>query len=92
MAKRLGALPLPRYILPESVDEGAVIRATWTVGDVEHTRMGRVGKIERHGSSRSFVSPDGNIIVTLGSETKTRITLLAEAPIQPQPTLFQMED
>lgn len=90
--KRMRTLPLPRYVDAASVDEGDTIRVTWKVGDVEHTRTGKVARIlNDHGKrSRSFITADGNEIVHWTPDSRVRFTLLAEAPIM-QAALFSAE-
>lgn len=83
---RMRTLPLPRYVEAASVDEGDVIRVTWKVGDIEHTRTAKVGKIVNERFSKQFISPEGNEICRTGHNTKLKFTLLAEHE-EPQPTL-----
>lgn len=87
---RLSALPLPRFVSPASVSEGDTIRVTWNVGDVEHTRTGKVARIERR-FGWVFITPDGHEIahVMRDNRTRTRVTLLAEAKQESTP-LFEM--
>lgn len=91
--RRVKALPLPRYVEAASVDEGDVIRVTWKVGDIEHTRTGKVGRIVNQLHGKQFISPDGNEICRTGHNSKLRFTLLAEheAPEPEQLALFDME-
>lgn len=89
--RRMKTLPLPCFVDAASVSVGDVIRVSWKVGDVEHTRTGTVGNIERR-YGWIFITPDGNEIahVQRTSNIKVRVTLLAEAPIKSEP-LFEME-
>lgn len=86
---RAKAIPLPRFIEAASIDEGDVIRATWKVGDIEHTRTGRVAKIVNDMSTKQFISPGGNEICRVTSSSRIRFTLLAEHEA-PAPTLFDL--
>lgn len=91
--RKMKTLPLPRYVLPESIDEGDTIRVTWIVGDLEHTRMGKVGRIHTDTGSRikSFVTVQGNEICRHDPNNgRARFTLLAEAD-KPQEALFEVE-
>ena len=89
--RKMKTLPLPRFVEPASIDEGDTIRVVWKVGDVEHSRTGKVGRIIHDNCYRTFVSPDGNEIVRFGRNTRLRFTLLAEAPPKKQETSFEME-
>lgn len=90
--QRMKTLPLPRFVDPASVSEGDTIRVTWKVGDVEHTRTGKVDRIERR-YGWIYITPEGNEIAHIqrNSRIKTRVTLLAEAPVKNEP-LFEMEN
>jgi hypothetical protein len=83
-------LPLPRFIEPASIDIGDTVRASWKVGDVEHTRTGVVGSIEAVALQRVVYSKSGEEIYRylIGSR-KLRVTLLKEAPAE-KPALFNM--
>lgn len=89
---RMRTLPLPRYVEAASVDEGDTIRVTWKVGDIEHTRTAKVGRIVHDRFSKQFLSPQGNEICRTGHNTKLRFTLVAEheAPAE-QLSLFDPE-
>lgn len=84
-------LPIPRYVDPASVDEGDTIRVTWKVGDVEHTRTGKVGAIHDSLGTpvKVFVTPQGNEIARVTPENRSRVkvTLLEKSPAR-EPTLF----
>lgn len=84
-------LPLPRFVNPASVDIGDIIRVTWTVGDIEHTRTGKVDQIERR-FGWIYYSPEGHEIahVRRDSGAKVRVTLLAETSVKNEP-LFEMD-
>lgn len=87
------AVPLPRYVEPASVDEGDVIRVTWKVGDVTHTREGKVGRIVNGKLTRQFISPDGNMIAELGyQKPRVRVTLLAEGEKHAPVPLFEFAE
>jgi len=90
MAKKLAQ---PRYIRPENIRIGDTIRATWTVGEVEHSRVATVHKRDYEGADRVLFARDGQEILRWHPAHKgPRITLIAEAPDEPQPMLFDMDE
>lgn len=88
--RKMRTLPLPRFVDAASVDEGDTIRVTWSVGDIEHTRTAKVGRIVNDRFSKQFLSPQGNEICRTGHGSKLRFTLVAEHEA-PAEALFEME-
>lgn len=88
------SLPVPRYVDAASIDEGDVIRVVWKLGDVEHTRAGKVAAIHHEAGKRTrmFVTASGNEIARYDPNAgiKLRFTLLAEHEA-PQAALFDLE-
>lgn len=84
--RKMKTLPLPRYVDPASVDEGDTIRVTWKVGDVEHTRTGRVDRIERR-YGWIYITPEGNEIAHIqrNNRARVRVTLLEESSDKGKP-------
>lgn len=82
-------LPEPRYITPASVDVGDTIRATWRVGDIEHSRVATVARIQ----NRTFFASDGQEIARWAPQgSNVRITLLAKAEADTRVPLFEFAD
>lgn len=79
-------LPEPRYITPASIDVGDTIRATWKVGDVEHSRTARITHIH----DRVFFAADGQEVFRWNPASKIRVTLLAKAEIDTRVALFDV--
>lgn len=70
-----------------SIDEGDHITATWKVGDVEHTRSGRVQRIIRGRQNRSlsFVTKSGNEIVLWTPSSRVTFVINRKAPVAQTP-------
>lgn len=79
-------LPEPRYITPASIDVGDTIRATWKVGDIEHSRTARIADI----NDRVFFATDGQEVFRWNPEAKIRVTLLAKAETDTRVPLFDV--
>lgn len=74
---------IPHKIPAESIKEGDTITASWKVGEVEHTRTGKVARILfDHGKrSRSFIASDENEILHWAPGSRVVMTLVAETPV-----------
>lgn len=86
----------PRYVKPETVHIGDVIRVTVKVSDTEQTTMGRVAEREYQGSWRALKTELGVALAkynpNIDMENRQRITLIEAAPSREQSTpLFDME-
>ena len=86
----------PRYVKPETVHIGDVIRVTIKVSDTEQTTMGRVAEREYQGSWRVLKTELGVTLATynpnIDMKNRQRITLIEAAPSRETSTpLFEME-
>ncbi len=70
-----------------SIDEGDHITATWKVGDVEHSRTGRVHRIIRSPENRamSFITKSGNQIVLWTTDSRVTFVINRKAPVAQVP-------
>lgn len=74
------ARKLPRRIDPANIRIGDVIRATSKSGDIEHSKLARVGSREYRGSERVYYSPEGHEIFTWVPGRKVyTVTLIKES-------------
>lgn len=90
---KLKALPLPRFIDPASIAIGDMIRITWTVGAVEHTRTAIVADRQYEGPDRVLTAKDGQEIMRWHPAHKHgRVTLLKESPESGAVPLFEMPE
>lgn len=86
------ALPLPRFVSLASVDVGDTVRATWQVGDVEHSRVGTVYRVLYEHGTKLLISAEGETICQARVTSKAvRVTLLKQAEKPSGPALFEME-
>lgn len=81
--------PEPRYVRPENLGIGDMIRASWLVDDVRISREGKIAKREYDGQFRVFLTNAGHELFRWHPSypREIRVTLLDRAPV-PQPTLF----
>lgn len=89
---KTSALPLPRFVSLASVDVGDTVRATWTINDVEHSRIGTIGRVLYEVGMKTLITPGGETICQAKvTSSAVRVTLLKEAQRDNGPTLFDME-
>ena len=82
-------LPFPRFVKPEQLDIGDLIRITYDPDNtgITATRQGTIARREYVGSERVLYTREGGCLLTWHPEHKSpRITLLAKAE-QPQTML-----
>lgn len=69
----------PRFVKPQTVRIGDIIRVAWKTGNVERSITGKVGAREYEYSTRVLLSDDGQELMRYGGaveETNVRVTML----------------
>lgn len=88
------AKPLPKvhFINPASVRIGDVIRATWKIKDLEHSRTGKVAKRDYEGGYRVLTTAQGEELFRWhpAYDKTVRVTILEPAPVTSAETLFDV--
>ena len=72
---------LPRYVKPEQLYIGDLVRVTWETGDTERTITGRIARRDYEGGVRVFTTGDGHELFRWhpANARSFRITLLEES-------------
>lgn len=70
---------LPRFIRPDSIEEGDTIRVAWVRDDVEYSRTGTVDRVIEDGRYRIATSQKGARILEweVPNDKQVKVTLLA---------------
>lgn len=82
-----------RYIKPETVSRGDVIRVTWKWRDTEKSVVGTVASIQHYTHSTEYETAEGEVLFTrwrVNPPFKLTIALL-DRPSDRTPEMFELE-
>lgn len=68
----------PKYVKPETVNRGDLIRVTWETGDASRSIQGVVAEREYQGSSRVLTTADGHELLRYipGITASTKVMMI----------------